>query len=421
MSKKGRIANRQRRRDAATPGAGWAAVKAAEQMVGHRDEIAARYPGNPVLTLLAARNHQVAIADTMLLRGHGDLRPEDPRMFDAFGDCYVEVTGQRPDTVPALPVGAKAAVFDLMDMTGQVMPDPHLRVGHMRNTESAATLHAAQMYVISPGMHAACMAAAETLDGDDLMNFAEADVEAAAGALYLPYTQHIRTSDASARGLRMLTWRVRNKEVPHVGTVRALQVEGWTDNPRTEDRQLAEDLGHPLPRLLRSATMWLVLDAGSTKEEVGWSSRSTPRLGGEPNAEDDAAAEVVGQFSGETASDPAGNIEIRYLYAFMRLASQQISTEGSPKTQHDNGRPTSPDALKVRVVQLRSASTTPSDRAGDPSAPRRYRHRYVVRMHKVNQWYPSEGRHKVIWRGPYIKGPEGAPLLAGETVQALVR
>jgi hypothetical protein len=35
---------------------------------------------------------------------------------------------------------------------------------------------------------------------------------------------------------------------------------------------------------------------------------------------------------------------------------------------------------------------------------------FVVRMHKVRQWYPSEGRHKVIYRGRTSKMPcEGPP------------
>jgi len=29
----------------------------------------------------------------------------------------------------------------------------------------------------------------------------------------------------------------------------------------------------------------------------------------------------------------------------------------------------------------------------------------LVRMHEVRQWYPSEQRHKPIYRGPYIRGP----------------
>jgi hypothetical protein len=35
-------------------------------------------------------------------------------------------------------------------------------------------------------------------------------------------------------------------------------------------------------------------------------------------------------------------------------------------------------------------------------------------MLKVRQWYPSTQEHRVIWRGPYSKGPPGAPLMVGE-------
>jgi hypothetical protein len=47
--------------------------------------------------------------------------------------------------------------------------------------------------------------------------------------------------------------------------------------------------------------------------------------------------------------------------------------------------------------------------------------RWVVRMHKVRQWYPSEQCHKVIYCRPYLKGPEDKPLLGGETVRSLTR
>jgi hypothetical protein len=34
-------------------------------------------------------------------------------------------------------------------------------------------------------------------------------------------------------------------------------------------------------------------------------------------------------------------------------------------------------------------------------------------------WYPSEQTHKVIYRGPHIKGPADMPLLGGEVVRAM--
>ncbi len=42
-------------------------------------------------------------------------------------------------------------------------------------------------------------------------------------------------------------------------------------------------------------------------------------------------------------------------------------------------------------------------------------------MHKVYQWYPSLQRHKLIYRGRYIKGPADKPLIGGEASWALVR
>jgi hypothetical protein len=34
---------------------------------------------------------------------------------------------------------------------------------------------------------------------------------------------------------------------------------------------------------------------------------------------------------------------------------------------------------------------------------------------------PSEQQHKIIYRGPYVKGPEDKPFLEGETVWGLIR
>jgi len=42
-------------------------------------------------------------------------------------------------------------------------------------------------------------------------------------------------------------------------------------------------------------------------------------------------------------------------------------------------------------------------------------------MHKVRQWYPSLQQHKVIYRGPFVKGDTAKPLLGGDVVRGLVR
>jgi hypothetical protein len=42
-------------------------------------------------------------------------------------------------------------------------------------------------------------------------------------------------------------------------------------------------------------------------------------------------------------------------------------------------------------------------------------------VHKVNQWYPSLSQHRVIFRGPYLKGPPDKPILGGDIVKGLIR
>jgi hypothetical protein len=69
----------------------------------------------------------------------------------------------------------------------------------------------------------------------------------------------------------------------------------------------------------------------------------------------------------------------------------------------------------VRVVRL-STPMGGSDTGGTADATRVFHHRWPVRMHKVRQWYPRLGEHRIIWRGPYIKGPAGAPMPASEKV-----
>lgn len=72
---------------------------------------------------------------------------------------------------------------------------------------------------------------------------------------------------------------------------------------------------------------------------------------------------------------------------------------------------------ETRVVQLRRTDQP----TGAGPAGRDWQHRWVVRMHKVRQWYPSLQQHKILYRGPFIKGPADKPLLGGETVRSLNR
>ena len=77
----------------------------------------------------------------------------------------------------------------------------------------------------------------------------------------------------------------------------------------------------------------------------------------------------------------------------------------------------------VRYIDLRRARTEPSDHTDDEprTSTREYRHRWIVRGHWRNQWYPSRNDHRPIWIDPHFAGPEDKPLLGGERVNVLRR
>jgi hypothetical protein len=110
-----------------------------------------------------------------------------------------------------------------------------------------------------------------------------------------------------------------------------------------------------------------------------------------------------------------------YVFALWRLCQQHTTTDrglGAEGSAMDAGRgqPNRQRSLDdVRVIDLRRRAPT----AGAGAGHRGLQHRFPVRMHKVRQYYPSLNTHKVIWRGPYIKGPDGAPLLTGRKALAI--
>lgn len=63
----------------------------------------------------------------------------------------------------------------------------------------------------------------------------------------------------------------------------------------------------------------------------------------------------------------------------------------------------------VSVVQLRAREAGES-RGESTDSDVEWSHRWIVRGHVRQQYYPSIGQHLPIWIHPHIKGPEDAPL-----------
>lgn len=127
----------------------------------------------------------------------------------------------------------------------------------------------------------------------------------------------------------------------------------------------------------------------------------------------------IGEWGGGRVDDPYDDFVGRYMFAFWRLISQGITAVGPSqatgvRTAAGSGGGSEPRDPDVRVIRLAAPSPRPSDPVGETK--RVYHHRWPVRMHKVRQWYPSRQEHRVIWRGPYIKGPADASLMMGEKI-----
>jgi hypothetical protein len=134
-------------------------------------------------------------------------------------------------------------------------------------------------------------------------------------------------------------------------------------------------------------------------------------------------AESAGEYASGAIldEDQDGTLGSRLLYAFWRLCEQEIAAVQAARTGHSAQVTAARAAVPpdVRVVALRRASST-SPSQGVAGA-HQWRHHWVVRMHKVRQWYPSLQQHKVIYRGPSSRATPASPCSPAEVVRGLVR
>ena len=73
----------------------------------------------------------------------------------------------------------------------------------------------------------------------------------------------------------------------------------------------------------------------------------------------------------------------------------------------------------VRYVQLRHRGNGAKGDRGEGG--RSYQHRWIVRGHWKNQWYPSRQSHRPIWIDSHVKGPDGAPILDPDKLVNVLR
>jgi hypothetical protein len=300
--------------------------------------------------------------------------------------------------------------------------------------DCAKATAAASLFVVSPTMHDVVVAAALSLSIDDLNRVDEADPPTPAGLVVLPHAMLQVDAAGDTADVRALLWSPITIYSPDSEPRPGLRVTVFLDahgpvRVPTFDTfaEQARLRGEPLPPLVFDAIQGLPFHydkpvaplvlaerAIHLREQAERGRRAAEQAGHDSSA-------TVGEYtSGAPVNDPDQTLSRRYLFAFWRLCEQRIGEVTPAPIPHSATATaaragTSPQASVVTLRQQVRAAGQPAQ-----ARPVHWTARWVVRMHKVEQWYPRLNTHRILWRGPFLKGPDGLPIKA-PAVSALVR
>lgn len=283
--------------------------------------------------------------------------------------------------------------------------------------EHVDILSQADLYVISPAMMETALAAAMTLTVDDLATIQWRGLGMDRGFLMLPDELIRRGGPRNSQDLddvRVIAWKPGQITDDNGVVHEVLDINMWSQFYG----------GVQLASMDRLAA---ALDScGVSHPALAFSGHDFAMPSGADLNRPVAAGEVertLGSWrpQGQIVDDPNGDLVIRFLLAFMRLCDQEVATTSRQSVEYGARSTNGTMSRKwgdCRVVELRRAKSPESGEQRQVN----WNHRWVVQMHKRRQWYPKEGVHKVIFVGPYVKGPDGAPFKpTQEPVRALVR
>lgn len=379
----------------------WSASQAARRVVALRDEVLERLPNNPTLTRIFEgefRNLYDQLHRHYMDQGYGEVQAS-----------RLAASELSSDTIPALDPTA----FTTMALG---------RLAHL-----AESVRQAELFIVTPTMYDTLCAATSALERGHLRYMALEDLPSRAGLLLFPRIQHylLTPTSPAPEELIALSWlhdptpsTVATKD-GGIKVVTSLSCSAWIDvNGPLESREftllldMAEKSGHPYPAITPVANSRMLLGLGEEAEvdvfrDVDDWKVHLPASDAIPQGE---------YREGDILGDkPLTDWALQFLMSFCRMARQpktvreETFVRGVPSYQAE--RPAAHH--DVRVVSLASYETNGEVKEGDPAAEksRGYSVRFPVQVHAVRQWYPSDGVHRVIFRGPFIKGPKDAPLL----------
>ena len=257
------------------------------------------------------------------------------------------------------------------------------------------------------------VAAAQSLTFADLALLREDDLPSPSGSVILPRPLITRHPSGSWHQDIAFTWRSPSQVPLPSGMgfgwagLPAVRMSGYTTaaRPSCGFMQAARAQRVALPPMLLDVIWSLPLHADTPGQAHDFD-RLAAALRGLNAAywQDEARnreAAKLDQATGEYASgaildqDQDGTLGSRFLYAFWRLCEQQIGAVQAAPAGHSAQVTAARAGVNpdVRVVALRRTGS--SGRPAAQTDPHQWHHHWVVRMHKVRQWYPSLQQHKV--------------------------
>jgi len=231
---------------------------------------------------------------------------------------------------------------------------------------------------------------------------AELASQAAADFTLTPevWDQFSREAQIGAAGVLMLFPSGSLPKVYGVGQMRGFVVRSMIFTQISERAMLLISIVFDSPKwsggLLDGADL-LAADIGSGPEIVTFV---------------DGTLKTYAEFSEKLPGHPDFNAVGAFAMACLHLMMQPmivtVDTVRSGKKDAfllPSGEVIEPEIRKISLRPMRYVKVD-HDHSG-----RIYSHRWVVRGHWRAQWYSASEEHRTVYIAPYLKGPEGAPLL----------
>lgn len=359
----------------------------------------------------------------------GTLTDQARAAMQARDDIVASANIDGPGRLLVEGIEEKPALTPLMhfEAEGITAPPPATTDEAITTVLQARAVHLrdAPIFVLSEEMLDVMIAAAKTLSPDDLASLEEEDLPQPRGFIMLPRDIYVSdpTGTVPVSDIRAFSWRFSDICSEGVWSLGA-RVALWSKTEGGEAdagyRATLEALqGNWLPELVHIGATWIdrSVFAGMTQAEMAEGVEAARERLDHLQLPPIEALEAGVHSRDDVIDDRSKTFPQAFLFAFSRLCDQGIAEDETVGERIPAvGRKGGP-TRDVRVVTLKKRRA----RSKGESEAVEWSHRWVVQMHKRRQWYPSKQEHKVIFVGPFVKGPEGKPLKPASTGVTAVR